>query len=413
MTAVASWARMLFVGDRAGILVLPTSTEGQQGPVAAWLSTAGWASAVTRVLGEAWIATTSGIVDPREARRRGSAPVLSSASASTWHRRIPTPAKTGFKDIRQWRRARHFSVDPDGPWRGRDIAFVWQRHELFHDAGLRLAQTLGVPSVLFVPATQVWEAGQWGVRRPGWNGWLERHGEKPALRGAGLVACGSELVAQQARRLGVKEERILITPTGVDLDLFGRAGRDGDTGALREQLGLTDRFVIGWVGSFRPFHALEVAVEAAANVHGAALLLIGDGPERARVEALARDRGVHLVTTGTVPHVELPAYLDVMDVGLVLAAQGQTYHYSPLKLGEYLAAGLPVVAPRIEQIAERLTDGVDAILVPPGDQNALTESLIRLRDEPARRAQLSAAAESVATQWSWDRQIERILTAIE
>ena len=55
------------------------------------------------------------------------------------------------------------TIDPSGPWVDTDVAFVWQRHELFQQAGLRLARKLAVPSVLFVPATVVWEAEHWGV----------------------------------------------------------------------------------------------------------------------------------------------------------------------------------------------------------------------------------------------------------
>ncbi len=397
------------MADRGAILVLPTSTIGQQGPVAAWLSTAGWASAVQRVLGEAWIATTAGIVNPQEVRRRGSLPALSAGAAPSWRRRIPTPVKTALKDAREWGRAKRFRIDPAGPWQGRDLAFVWQRHELFHTAGLRLARTLGVPSVLFVPATRVWEAAEWGIVRRGWSSWLEARGERPALHAADLVACGSDRVAQEVSRLGVADDRILVTPSGVDLKLFGKRQ---DSGPLRKRLGLEDRLVVGWVGSFRRFHALDVAVEAAARVSGIALLLVGDGPERGRVEALARKRGDKVVTTGTVPYGELPDYLAAMDVGLVLASVGQTFHYSPLKLAEYLAAGVPVLAPRVPPIAARLADGVAAMLVPPGDVTALAAALERLRDDPALRKELASKAHSAASQWSWDHQVERILAAL-
>lgn len=400
------------MGNRGAILVLPTSTAGQQGPVAAWTSAAGWASAVRRVLGEVWLTTPDGLVEPHDARQRGSSPALSPRAAIPWHRRVPIPVTTAIKDVRQWQRGRAFSVDPLGPWQGHDISFVWQRHELFHDAGVRLARALGVPSVLFVPATLVWEAREWGVRRPGWNRWVERHGEMAVLRGADLVACGSQIVAEQARRLGVRADRIIVTPTGVDLDLFG-GRRDVEASApLRRELGLSDRFVIGWVGSFRPFHALDAAVDAASRVEGATLLLIGDGPERAGVEALARVRGVQVVTTGTVPHTELPRYLGAMDVGLVVTAPGQTFHYSPLKLAEYLAAGLPVVAPRVTQIAARVQDGTQALLVAPGDPDALVRALCRLRDDPELRNRMTASAQSAAAEWSWDRQVERVLAAL-
>jgi glycosyltransferase involved in cell wall biosynthesis len=361
------------------------------------------------VVGNAWIVTGSGITDSNTVRERASQPSLSAESAPGWRRFVPTVCKTAAKDARHWLDARRFSIAADGPWHDSDVQFVWQRHELFEDAGLRLARELGVPSVLFVPATLVWQSEQWGTHRPGWSRLLERRGEVPPLRSADLVACGTERVAQEVTRLGVPADRIIITPTGVDLEQF--AG-DHDGPATRRRLGLEDRFVVGWVGSFRPFHALDLAIAAAKRVDGSALLLVGDGPERARVEACARREGVDIVTTGTVPHAELPAYLDAMDVGLVVASD-HSFHYSPLKLAEYLAAGLPVVVPDVREMRRRFVDDESAaVLVPPGDAHALGDALARLRDDPALMQRLAAAARSTATGWSWDHQVERILDAL-
>ena len=70
-------------------------------------------------------------------------------------------------------------------------------------------------------------------------------------------------------------------------------------------LGLDGRFVVGWVGSFRRFHALDQLFDALVGIEDATLLLVGDGPERPRIELLARSRNVATVFTGTVPHDEL------------------------------------------------------------------------------------------------------------
>ncbi|MEJ7583612.1 MAG: glycosyltransferase [Acidimicrobiales bacterium] len=401
---------MAAVGSGA-VFVVCTSTARQQGPVAALLSTAGWASAAQRVLGASWITAPGGLVEPEQARRQASAPHLASPEAPTWRRRVPTVAKTVAKDLRQARRVRALRIDPDGPWRDTELSFVWQRHELFHAAGIGLARALDVPAVLFVPATLVWEAQQWGVTRPGWGRRLERWGEEPALRAADLVACGSEAVAEQAVRLGTDPARVLVTPTGVDLDLFDAPATD--RGVLRRGLGLEDRFVVGWVGSFRRFHAVEQIIDALAGVERAALLLVGDGPERRALEERARERGVDAVFTGTVDHSTLVAHLGVMDAAVVLAPTDRSFHYSPLKLAEYLAAGLPVVAPAVAQVRDRLTDGVDALLVAPGNGADLTDALVRLRDDPASRARIGAAARAAAVRtWGWDHQVRRVLDAL-
>jgi glycosyltransferase involved in cell wall biosynthesis len=180
------------------------------------------------------------------------------------------------------------------------------------------------------------------------------------------------------------------------------------------RLGLEDRFVVGWVGSFRRFHAVEQAVQAVGAVEGATLLLVGDGPERPRIERLARDCGVPTVCTGTVSHDDLPDHLAAMDAALLLAPVGAAFHYSPLKLAEYLAAGVPVVAPAVGQLVERLTDGHDALLVPAHDVAAISDRLCRLRDEPELGARLGAAGRATAeATWSWDHQVARVLGALD
>ena len=395
---------------RGAIVVLPTVTAGQQGPVAGLVSGAGWASGLRRLLGQVWIVTPDGVMSSDDLRRRASDAKLAPAATAAWHHRIPVVLKTALKDARDWRRARAFKVDPSGPWNGSDVACVWQRHELFAAAGPRLARALGVPSVVFVPAPLVWQAQEWGVQRPGWGRWVELAGEQAPLRSADVVACGSEAVATEVRRLGIDDRRIVITPTGVDLDLFENPV---DGTAMRQRLGLEGRFVVGWVGSFRKFHALDQAVDALAGLDGATLLLVGDGPERAHVEQLARARGVDVRATGTVAHDEIPAHLAAMDVALVLAAPDQSFHYSPLKLAEYLSAGVPVIAPRAGELPAQLHDDVDALLVPPGDRVALATALRRLRDEPATRERLGQGARAAAGHWSWDRSVARVLAAVE
>ena len=396
----------------SAVFVLPTSVKGQLGPVAAYLSTAGWAAAAQRVLGRSWIIGPTGEIDPAEARRIGTDPSFTSDPTTTRSRyaRVPGVAKTLAKDVRQYRRAQAFHVDPDGPWTGHDVEFVWQRHELFATAGLDLAKVLGRPSVVFAPATKVWESNRWGTTRPGWGRLVERWGERPVLTAADVLACGSAEVAEHAVRMGVHEARIIVTPTGVDLDLFEASVAEREH--RRTELGLQGRFVVGWVGSFRPFHSIDQAVRAVAGLPGASLLLVGDGPQRPEIEDLAARLDVHLVCTGTVAHHQLPALLSAMDVGLVLAPADGAFHSSPLKLGEYLAAGLPVIAPAVETVTSRLTNGVNALLVEPNDLPELRNALERLRADPELAARLGVQARQEAVaRWSWDEQVRRVRNA--
>lgn len=403
------------------VFVLPVMESGRGAPVASLISTAGWATGATKRYGRAWIVTPDGIIDPAEARRlaaaderrsrlRSTAPAITPGPRSLTSRlkaAAPDPVKTFLKDGRQVLRARRFTIG-DGPWNDDVVDWVWQRHELFQSAGLDLADRLGVPSVLFVPATKVWESTRWGTRRPGWGRLVERFGETPALQRATLVACGSEAVADQARRLGTPEHRILITPTGVNIDRFA----DGDRAAGRRRIGLAetdDRMVVGWMGSFRPFHDLDLLVDAVRDLDGIRLLFVGDGTQRAEIEARCASLGVEATFTGTVSQGSLPDVLAAMDVAVVVSGSADTFHYSPLKLGEYLATGLPVVAPDVPSIRNRVEDGVNAVLVPAADRGALREALVALRDDPGRRADLAAAATALAQRsFTWVEQIRRI-----
>ncbi|MBX3315000.1 MAG: glycosyltransferase [Actinobacteria bacterium] len=403
------------------VFVLPVMESGRGAPVASLISTAGWATGATKRYGRAWIVTPDGIIDPAEARRLAAADErrhrprnvgpATTAPRPSFTDRVkavtPDPLKTLLKDGRQVLRARHFHID-DGPWDDDVVDWVWQRHELFQTAGLDLADRLGVPSVLFVPATKVWESTRWGTRRPGWGGMVERFGESPQLRRATVVACGSEAVADQVRRLGTPDERILVTPTGVNVDRFA----DGDRETGRRRAGIApddDRMVVGWMGSFRPFHDLDLLVDAVRDLSGIRLLLVGDGPQRPEIEARCAALGVDATFTGTVSQGTLPDVLSAMDVAVVVSGSADAFHYSPLKLGEYLATGLAVIAPDVASIRNRVEDGVDALLVPAADREALREALLTLRDDPARRTEMAAAAGRLAQRsFTWVEQVRRI-----
>ena len=100
------------------IFVLPTTTEGQQGPVAGWISTSGWAAAADACT-RAGVGRHAGRRRRHRRRADASRGASSGAVRSRGVRRwMPTVAKTAIKDAREWRRARQFHVDPDGPWTG-------------------------------------------------------------------------------------------------------------------------------------------------------------------------------------------------------------------------------------------------------------------------------------------------------
>ncbi|MGH2704392.1 MAG: glycosyltransferase family 4 protein [Actinomycetota bacterium] len=355
------------------------------------------------------MATPEGILGPEEAASRATRSELAPRRRRWWRPYVPEVCITAYKDVRNMAASRRWTI-PEGAWRRFNLVFVWQYHGIFRHAGFGLARALGRPLVLFVDAPQVWEAEKWGVRRPGWGRLLERIGERPQLLAADLVACVSDEVAASVASLGAREERILVTPNGVDLERFNPSVSGAQ---IRERFGLQGKLVVGWVGSFRPFHGLAVALQAIAvlqrEMSDLALLLVGDGQERPSTQRIARELGLRdVIFTGTVPHREIPGYVAAMDVGLLLHRSDHEFHYSPLKLREYLACGKAVVAVARGEVARTLSDGVDALLLGHPTAEALASSIRRLESPLLREALGKAGRARAEREWSWDRCLDQV-----
>lgn len=401
------------------LLVMPMPAVGGTGPVAVWITAAGWTRAARDRFGDAWMLTPQGVLDAEQARSLATRPGTASRPRAAWRRWVPDLARTLRKDVRNAIRAHRFrDAALDGPWAGKPLAFVLQHHELYHRAGFRAAHRFDCPLVLFVDAPVVWEERRWGTRRPGWGRWLERVAENPQLRAADLVACVSDEVAGELERRGVEPRRLLVTPCSVDVDRFAADPQVRAT--TRHRLGLDDRFTVGWVGSFRRFHGLDLLIDAFAElrerVPEAALLLVGDGFERQAMTDYAAARGLAeaVVFTGTVPHAEMPGHLAAMDAAVVVDPGRADFHYSPLKLKEYMAAGLAVVAPDSGQLVSLLDDGGNALVVPPGDRAAIRRALGRLHAEPELRAALGQRARTLMeAEGDWSHQLDLALATLD
>ena len=403
-------------GDPTGqsaVFVLPLARPRGPAPVAAWVTTGGWASGAADVLGAAWVLAEHGVLTPEETAATATARGAPARQSRRWRRRLPEPPITFAKDVRKaWKGTTRRLGHTAGPWQATDVRFVWQRHELFRRDGFHLAKALDVPLVLSVHAMQIAEARNWGVRRPGWMTLAERLGEIPSLRDADLVACVSAEVAREVQRRGVPVERVIVTPNGVDTLRF-RPKPEGRQ--IRRTLRLEDRFVVGWAGSFRAFHGLELALHALAELRSSkppiSLLLLGDGQERAALELRAKTEGLdNVVFAGSVPYERMPDYLSACDAGLVLSPPNGAFHFSPVKLREYMACGLPVIGHAVGELRDELSDGRDAVLVPPNDRAALAEGLLELAGDTAMRTRLAKRSRELATErWSWTAQVVRVL----
>ena len=282
---------------------------------------------------------------------------------------------------------------------------IYERYSLWSYAGMKYAQAVGVPGLLEVNAPLVEERAKHGilVDRPG----AERVEEKVFSLAKGLIAVSKELV-DYLERYPAARGRVHLLSNGVDPDRF-------PVGLQPSYPTEPGTFTVGFLGTLKPWHGLPLLVEAFAEVHGrdpdSLLLIVGDGPERSSLMADLSERGLDkaVYLTGAVAPSDVPGLLASMDVGVAPYPQQPHFYFSPLKVYEYMAAGLPVVASRIGQVARVIQDGVNGLLCPPGDAGALAAVLDRLRREPELRARLGESArETVIQKHTWDAVVTRI-----
>lgn len=237
-----------------------------------------------------------------------------------------------------------------------------------------------------------------------------------ALRRADRILAGSDFTAGLARELGVQPGRIAVTRYGTDPARF----RPHDAGPLRERLGLGKRPVLLTIARLVERKGIDSVLEALSSIRQAvpdvAYVVVGEGPERARLEARAGALGVMDAVrfVGPVENDELPVWYSLGDV-FVMPSRSESPDVEGFGI-VYLEAGAcerPVVALRSGGVPDAVADGVSGLLVEPGDIGALAAKLGELLRDPARAAELGRRGrERVLSELNWDRVTDRTLAAL-
>lgn len=280
---------------------------------------------------------------------------------------------------------------------------VIERYHNFGGEGMLAARAAGAAYVLEVNAPVIDYAGSpkaaldrlllaQPMRR-----WRERQ-----VAAADLIVTPSAAVLPD----WTPPERVLEIEWGADTRRF-RPDAGGTSPWTREP----GSVVAVFAGAFRPWHGAVTFVEAVrllrargiAHLHA---VLIGDGPERPA--AMEAARGLSGVTfTGALPHDAMPAALAAADIGVAPfdvarhAPLRLAFYWSPLKIFEYMASGLPVVAPALPRLRALVADGVEGLLYEPATPGALADALAAMleRDRAAMGRQARARAER---DYSWE-----------
>lgn len=291
--------------------------------------------------------------------------------------------------------------------------FVYERHALHCGAGLRVARELGVPLLLEVNAPMVDEMRQLGsLRFPA----RARATERAVLAGADAVLAVTRVLADRLVELGAPRGRVHVIGNGGDPARYGADARTAGA-AIRQRWALpAGAFALGFVGYMRPWHRLELVLEAMSRPALAplVLVLIGEGPAQAGLLQLAAQRGLsaRVVVLGVVPADLLPCHVLACDGALIPAINP---YASPLKLFDSLAAGVPTLAPDQPNLREVVRDGDNGLLFAAGDANDLAAKLERLVADRAfaRRLGEQGRQSLIANDWTWAGNAARVTAVYE
>jgi glycosyltransferase involved in cell wall biosynthesis len=311
----------------------------------------------------------------------------------------------------------------DSRWANWAPGFIYQRYSLANYAGVALKARYGVPYVCEYNGSFPWVARHWSRRRL-FHERLINEIELLNLHAADVIVVVSRPLLEELQERGIEAAKVLVNPNGVDPERYSPRV---DGSGVRTRLGLEGKTVIGFIGTFGPWHGAEVLTDAFVQLmrgnrayqDRVRLLMIGEGPtlQLCRDSLAAAGLLDCCVFTGQVPQEAGPSHLaacDILASPHVPNADGSRFFGSPTKLFEYMAMGRPIVASALEQVAEVLRHDATGWLVPPADTVALAEGLLLLVDDPdrCRRLGQGARAEAIA-RYTWREHTRRILAKLQ
>ncbi|HYF07490.1 MAG TPA: glycosyltransferase family 4 protein [Acetobacteraceae bacterium] len=282
---------------------------------------------------------------------------------------------------------------------------IYERYNLFFLAGAMLARRTGLPFLVEVNAPLAEERARFGglsLRR------LARWSEASVWCRADHVLPVTAVLAGHVAAAGVPRDRIQVVQNGIHLDEF----REPDPAPVRQET-----LTLGFVGFVRSWHGLDAVVRAIAAHAGEPrleLLVVGEGPARPELEALARALQItdRVRFTGLTPRAAVPGLVAGFDIALQPAS---VPYASPLKVFEYMAAGRAIVAPDQPNIREILSHGRTALLFDPAEPEGLPRAILRLAADPVLRRELglAARAELMRRDYTWKGNARRVTALFE
>jgi len=259
---------------------------------------------------------------------------------------------------------------------------IYERCNLYLPSGIWAKKIFKLPFILEVNSPLY-------VERSTYTGisinWLAKWSEQYVWHQADLTLPVTKVLASYLIEAGVEKTKISVTHNGVDTEVFKAKNMANRADKYKNKL------VIGFVGFCREWHQLDKVMQLLADTKREDLffLVVGDGPVITELQQQAMNLGFdgQFESTGLVKRAEMPYWLDQMDVALQPAV---TPWASPLKMMEYFAKGLAIVAPDSDNIKELIEDQKNGLLFHANDLTDMVEKLELLIADNALSHTISA-----------------------
>ena len=312
---------------------------------------------------------------------------------------------------------------------------IYQRYGILNCSGIILSMITGLPLILEYNGSEAWIDEKWGQKKFIKLSWLIRAIEWINIHYADCIVVVSKPLCEELISRGVKPERILINPNGVNTQRLNPETLKDARRIVRSQLNINDSFVFGFIGTFGQWHGTGVISAMVPQVlvqkPNAHFLLIGDGDllQNLKDELKLYIDAKKVTCTGLLPSREAERYLAACDAFLSPTqpnGDGTPFFGSPTKLFAYLSMAKPTIASDLDQVAEVLSPAIKledldnqnllvtnelGILLDPKNEQAFVHaacSLMNLSNDSLEKLGNNARMKAIE-RYDWNIHVEKIL----
>ncbi|MSR46558.1 MAG: glycosyltransferase [Planctomycetes bacterium] len=285
---------------------------------------------------------------------------------------------------------------------------IYSRHALYTTCAAAVARAHDLPLLIEVNAPLAQERSAHGGLR---FAAFARKLETAVLNRADRVIVVTRAMAAMMAAQGVADTLIEVHHNGLEPEALSRTL---EREKMRAQRHWDDRVVLGFVGFVRDWNRLERVFPWLVRNPGALLAVVGEGPDRARLEGLAAAAGIpaQVQFLGTLRREQVLDHVAAFDVALLPEV---TAYASPLKLLDYFAAARAALLPDRPNLRELIDDGVNGLLFDPADDASFAAKIDLLVADPQLRQRLGTQGRQTIVRLglTWDANAQRVITAIE